>query len=85
MKVQITRTDPTAGIPDSHDPGVISVETFETWELVFDALRAYKVPLTADHEVEFRAHPDTQFSRDEFINAGHSAYMCRVHYDVRVV
>jgi len=85
MSVQITRIDPMAGIPDSHEPGVLSMETFDNWEAAFDSLRARGIPLTEGHEEEFRSHPDTQFQWNEFINAGTCAHMCHVNYDVREV
>ena len=85
MSIQIKRIDPMAGIPDSHEPGILSMETFDNWEAAFDSLRARGIPLTPDHENEFRAHPETQFQWGEFINAGLSAYSCRVQYDVREV
>lgn len=85
MTIQITRIDPLAGIPDSHEPGVLSLEQFGDWEAAFDSLRARGIPLTEDHEEEFRSHPDTQFQWNEFINAGMSAYSCRVQYDIREV
>lgn len=85
MSVRITRIDPLAGIPDSHKPGVLSIEKFADWGAAFDSLRARGIPLTADHEEEFRSHADTQFPWNELINAGMSAYSCRVQYDVREV
>lgn len=85
MSIQITRIDPIAGIPDNHEPGILSVEKFDDWESAFDNLRARGIPLTSQHEAEFRAHTDTQFQWNEFVNNGSSAFSCRVQYDVRTV
>lgn len=85
MTVQITRRDPLAGIPHCHADGVLSIEQFETWEEAVASLQARDIPVTEEHAREFRAHPDTQFTWDEFINAGATAYSCRVHYDIREV
>lgn len=85
MSIQITRIDPLAGIPDSHEIGMLSQEMFIDWDAAFDSLRDRGIPLTGEHETEFRTHGDTQFQWDEFINAGTSAYSCRVQYDVREV
>lgn len=83
--IRVLRGDPLANIPDSHEPGILSVEEFETWEAVFTSLRARGIQLTPEHEAEFRAHEETQFGRSELVQAGHSFYTCSVQYDVRVI
>ena len=84
MLIRITRTDPLAGIPDSHDGGVLTDDTLHDWEQAFTLLRSYGVPITQEHEAEFRAHPETQFQRWEMVNAGVVIYLCNVNYDVCV-
>lgn len=84
MTITITRTDPLAGIPDSRDGGVLTVDTVDDWQHAFTFLRDYGVPITQEHEAEFRAHSDTQFQRWEMVNAGVAVYLCNVNYDVSV-
>jgi len=76
--IEVSRTDSLAG-------SRLSSELFATWEAAFESLRTRGIPLTSDHEIEFRAHPDTQFSNEEFLNNGSAAYSCNVQYDVRVI
>lgn len=83
--IRMLRGDPLANMPDSHEPGILSAEEFEAWEAVFASLRARGIRLTSEHEAEFRAHEETQFTHSELINAGHSLYTCNIHYDVRVI
>lgn len=85
MTIKITRIDPLAGIPDTHKPGIISVEKFDAWESAFASLRARGIPLTPEHEREFRANDDTQFQWREWIQAPDGTYIGAVNYDVRVV
>lgn len=84
MKITVKRSDPMAGIPDSHAQGVLSHEEFDSWNGVFDSLRKRNIPLTDAHEAEFRAHPMTDFQWPEFIQVAGSAYMCNVQYVVQV-
>ena len=85
-KIEITRADPLANVgTDSHAPGILSVEKFECMDDALASLRARGIPLTDAHAEQFRAHPDTQFSRTEFVNGGDVAYQARVSYDVREV
>lgn len=84
MKITVQRTDPAMGMPDTHKPGLLSHEDFDNWTAVFDSLRQRGIPLTAAHEVEFRAHPTTDFRWNEFIQVAASAYMCNVQYLVKV-
>ena len=82
MKIQVTRRDPLAGIPDAHPSGFLSRVVYDEWPAVFEALRGRKVPLTPAHEEQLMAHPDTQFSNPELILQLGSAFMCNVQYDV---
>jgi hypothetical protein len=88
MKIRVTRADPLAGMPDpeNHAPGLLSQDDFDSWEAVFRHLREErKIPLTPGHEEQFRSHPDTQFTRQEFVMGFESAYLAGVMYDVRVI
>lgn len=82
MEITVTRIDPMAGIPDSHDPVVITKQSFDDWPEAFDYIRSFGVNLLPLHEEEIRNHPSTQFSNREFLNAGHTACAVSVMYDV---
>jgi len=85
MKIGITREDLLANVgTDSHEPGILSVETCNSWDDAFASLRKRGIPITAEHEQDFISHGSTQFQWNEMVNTGVSAYLCAVQYDVRV-
>lgn len=82
MQITVTRIDPMAGIPDSHDPAIITKQSFADWSGAFDHIRSFGVNLLPLHEEEIRSCPSTQFSNREFLNAGHTACEVNVMYDI---
>jgi len=84
MTVTITRCDPLANVAgDTTAPGVLSVERFPDLPAALASLRARGIPITAEHEVQFAAHTDTQFTWQEMVQAPGAVYMARVVYDLR--
>jgi len=82
MDITITRTDPAGNIPDGYN-AIISKTLHTAWDTVFSELRGYGVPISDEHETQFRANTETQFVWREFINLGCAAYDCNVHYDIQ--
>jgi hypothetical protein len=76
-----------AGFPDpnNHEPGVLSCETFDTWDAAFAYIKQRGISLDTAQEEEIKQYEDTQLSRVEFVNFGHSACTVNVQYDVRVI
>ena len=85
MRIQIERTDPLAGIPDSHNSCILSRDVYESWSDALAALQSRGLPITEDHMSEFAAHPDTQFKWSEFVQCLGNSYLCEVAYDVRIL
>lgn len=86
ITIRIVRVDgmQAAALPgEQRTP--LSDERFPNWEAAFQSMRARGVPLTTEHEAEFRAHDGTQFQHREMVDAPGAVYYAVVHYDVRVV
>lgn len=84
MRITVCRSDPLANIPDSHESGIITKQSFDDWPEAFGHIRSFGVPLLPLHEAEIMANPSTQFYNPEFLNAGHTACEVTVFYDVSI-